>query len=58
MFKIVMGYIYLTIFIGVFTWKLWATLGKQEDGPLLFTLVILVILGIVLAVRKKLFENY
>lgn len=58
MFKIVMGYIYLTIFIGVFTWKLWVTLGKQEDGPLLFTLVILLILGIVLMVRKKLFENY
>ena len=56
-FKVVMGYIYLFIFIGVFAWKLWATLGHKEDGPLMVVLVVIVISFITLKVRKMIFEN-
>ena len=56
-FKVIMGYIYLFIFIGVFAYKLWATLGHKEDGPLMVLLVLIVISLITLKVRKMIFEN-
>ena len=56
-YRVVMGYIYLFIFIGVFGWKLWATIGHKEDGILMFILILIVIAFIVLKVRKMIFEN-
>lgn len=56
-FKIIMGYIYLTIFIGVFGWKFWTIMEGKDDAPLITFLVVSAILAIALLVRKLIFMD-
>lgn len=56
-FKIVMGYIYLTIFIGVFGWKFTTVMEGKEDAGVITFLVVVIILGISLLVRKLIFMD-
>ncbi len=56
-FKIVMGYIYLSIFIGVFGWKFWTVMEGKEDAGAITFLVIVLILGISLLVRRLIFMD-
>ena len=56
-FKIVMGYIYLAIFIGVFGWKFMTVMEGKEDAGVITFLVVVIILGISLLVRKLIFMD-
>jgi len=56
-FRVVMGYIYLVIFIGVFAWKFSTVMEGKEDAGVITFLVVAVILMIVLLIRNLIFRD-
>ncbi len=51
-FKQIMGFVYLTAFLGFMIYKFNLNISGQQDGVLIIAIAIIVILMILLAIRK------
>ena len=54
--KRILGFLFLTIFIGFMAMKLANTIGDQDDAPLLTFLIVVILLIIGFAIRRILVD--